>query len=217
MAIEYSSATTVTVSVGSVVCTNSGGTLNEIRRNTSSTNVTFSDIDTGAESASTTYYVYATCDADATTAAFKLSASSTSPSGITSYRKIGSIYNNASSDIDQNKIYNEPYAFVLTDSNGIDLAKIRAVYDYGTSASTSTRREPSSYYVAHGVVTLSSGAATISNLPFSSATSYAVEITRTNSGAVSQTVYIGSQGASSFTIGDTLAGSAQVSWFAFGY
>lgn len=99
MALTYSSTTTIAVASGEVVCSNSGGTVRKFRQNTSSTNVTFADIDTGVEASGTTYYIFANCDADATTATFKISASSTSPSGITYYKRLGSFYNNAASDI----------------------------------------------------------------------------------------------------------------------
>jgi|GEM_PF-3100849 len=216
-AITYSSATTIAVSAGEVVVTDSGGTTKLFLQNTSSSNVTFANIDTGAEASATTYYLYCgTSSATASTCTFYLSTSSSAPSGVTYYRKLGSIYNNSSSDIDPNKVYTEPAGFPFTTSSGI-LASTVGIYDYGTSASSSTRRNLSTYYIAHGLVTLSSGAATISNLPFTSSTSYAIILTRTNSTAVSQDVYVSSQSASSFTIGDTLAGSAQIGWVAIGY
>lgn len=110
MNITYNSASQLTVSAGEVVCTNSALTIRKMRQNTSGTTVTWSDIDTGAEASATTYYVYANCDADAETATFKISASSTSPSGVTSYKKLGSFYNDSSSNItriDNYHIWNE--------------------------------------------------------------------------------------------------------------
>lgn len=101
MKLTYSSGSTLVVGTGSIVCTNAGGTINKIRRNTSTTNVTFSDIDTGSEAPSTQYYLYSNCDADATTATFKISTSASAPSGLTYYRKMGSFYNNVSSDMEQ--------------------------------------------------------------------------------------------------------------------
>lgn len=99
MSLTYSSGSTIVVTAGSVTCSNSAGTVRHMRQNTSSTNVTFSDLDTGAEASNTTYYVYANCDADATTATFKISASSTSPTGITSYKRLGNFLNDSSSNI----------------------------------------------------------------------------------------------------------------------
>lgn len=100
MKLTYSSASQLTVSAGSVGC-NDGATTFKLRVNTSSTTVTWSDIDTGAEASNTSYYVYSSCDADATTATFKISTSSSAPSGVTSYRRLGSFTNNSSGDIEQ--------------------------------------------------------------------------------------------------------------------
>jgi hypothetical protein len=99
MTLSYSSATTIAVSAGEVVCSTAAGDVRKMRQNTSATNVTFSDIDTGAEEASKQYYLFANCDADATTATFKVSLSSTSPTGVTHFKRIGSFYNDASSNI----------------------------------------------------------------------------------------------------------------------
>lgn len=99
MNITYNSAAQFTVTAGSVVCSNSDGSIRKMRLNTTSTTVTWANIDTGAEASGTTYYVYANCDATATTAAFKISASSTSPSGVTSYKRLGSFINDGSSNI----------------------------------------------------------------------------------------------------------------------
>lgn len=90
MYLTYNSSSTLTVVAGSVMCSTSDGSVRHMRQNTTSTNVTFSNLDTGSSTASTTYYVYADCDADATTATFIVSASNTSPSGVTSYYQIGS-------------------------------------------------------------------------------------------------------------------------------
>ena len=98
--LTYTSGSTITASTGGVACSNSGGTIRKMRSNSSTTAITFSDLDTGSE-ASSTYYVYANCDAAATTATFKISASSSSPTGVTSYERIGSFVNDSSSNITQ--------------------------------------------------------------------------------------------------------------------
>lgn len=99
MKLTYSTANTIVVGPGSIVCSNAALSIRHLRQNTSSTNVTFSDLDTGAEQAGTTYYVYASCDADATTAAFKISASATTPSGLTYYKRLGSFANDGNSNM----------------------------------------------------------------------------------------------------------------------
>ena len=91
-ALSYTSATTISVAAGEVVCSNSAGTVRKFRSNTSATAVTFANIDTGAEAASTTYFVYALADADATTFTISISLSSSAPTGATYYKKIGSFY-----------------------------------------------------------------------------------------------------------------------------
>lgn len=106
--IAYSSSTTITVGDGYVALPNSTESTIRWRRNTSDTSVTFSNLDTGSEEASTTYYVYAVGDADATTFTVVLSKSATSPTGVTYYKKLGSIYNDSSSNIlDDETIVND--------------------------------------------------------------------------------------------------------------
>lgn len=131
MKLTYSSATTIAVGSGEVVCSNSAGTVRKMRANTSSTNVTFSDIDTGSEAGSTTYYLYANCDADAETATFKVSASSSAPTGVTYYKQLGSFYNDSSSNIDSTLVKNDG---VLLDLQNI--VENFGIYDSGWFAYT---------------------------------------------------------------------------------
>jgi hypothetical protein len=105
-AVQYASASTLTVSQGSIVCSNSSGTIRKLRTNTSATSVSWSDLDTGAEAASTTYYLYAVSDTDADTFTIKISASGSAPTGCTYYRYLASFYNNANSNIDASSISN---------------------------------------------------------------------------------------------------------------
>jgi hypothetical protein len=201
------------VSAGEIVCSNSGATVRKFRQNTSSTNVTFSDIDTGAEASGTTYYIYAVCDADATTATFKISASSSAPSGVTYYKILGSFYNDASSDIDRNKIYTNAGSAPFTDSSGIPLGQVRGIFDYGSSTSSYTWRNLGTYYMTQHVVADDS---TITNLPYTSASSYII-IATMESGTISQNVRISSKTASGFTIGDGLGNGNTINVFTFGY
>lgn len=100
MTISYSSASALSVSAGEVMVSNAAGTARLMLKNDAATSVTFTDIDTGAEAPSTTYYVYAiAAAADSVAATFKISASSSAPSGVTYYKRIGSFYNDASSNI----------------------------------------------------------------------------------------------------------------------
>lgn len=117
--ISYVSASALSVSAGQIVCDNAGRTVRKFRENTSATSVTFSDLDTGVESSSTTYYVYGVADTAATTFTFKISTSSTAPSGITYYKKLGSFYNDASSNITQ-----------ITDDSDNDSAYVKGQGNY---------------------------------------------------------------------------------------
>lgn len=100
MALVYASASTLTASAGEVVVADSSGNVKLMLKNTAGTTVTWAMIDTGAEAPSTTYYVYAkaTTTAD-TTAGYVISTNATTPSGVTYYKKLGSFYNNADSNI----------------------------------------------------------------------------------------------------------------------
>lgn len=97
--ISYLSASSMSVAAGEVTCSNTAGTIKRWRQNTSATTVTWSDIDTGSEAANTTYFLFASCDADATTFVVKISTNATTPSGVTYYRRLGQFYNNSSSNI----------------------------------------------------------------------------------------------------------------------
>jgi len=97
--VEYLSAATITVTDGEIVCSNATGTIRKFRKNTSNTSVSWADIDAGAEASSTTYYLYAVADADAETFTVTISTNSSTPTGKTYYARLGSFYNDASSNI----------------------------------------------------------------------------------------------------------------------
>ena len=107
--ISYLSASTITVGAGEIMLSNAGGTIRLIQQNTSATTVSWTMIEAGgSESASTTYYLYA-YQATATDTDFDvvISTSSTSPTGITYYAKLGSFYNDSSSNIVKTSINND--------------------------------------------------------------------------------------------------------------
>lgn len=89
------------------------------------------------------------------------------------------------------------------------------VVDYGTSLTTGTTVPDTSLYCYYGRATLSSGVATISGLPFSNATSYAISVTRVST-LHTEAVFATSVGASSFVINGNLSNSDIVSWKAIG-
>lgn len=97
----YKSSTAITISTGEAVVSNSGGSTRLFLQNTSSSDITASNLDSGSSfSAGTTYYVYCgTSTATASTCTYYISTSSTSPSGVTYYKKLGSFYSDSSSAI----------------------------------------------------------------------------------------------------------------------
>ena len=214
--LVYNSASQITASIGEVVCSNSDGSTRKMRQNTSATTITWADIDTGAEAGSTTYYIYANADADATTATFKISLSSTSPTGVTSYKKIGSFYNDSSSNIDRTKIYTNAYLGQPTDSSGV--SSITGIYDYGTSASSSTFKT-GGVKLTYG--TLSVGAnstGTISNLPFTSSSTFSCSATFEDTVSFDDG-YAGCIPASgsTLTITNHQGSTRSMAWLAYGY
>ena len=214
--LAYSSGSAITASAGSVVCSNSDGSVRKMRLNTSTTSVSFTDIDTGAEASATTYYVYANCDADATTATFKVSASSSAPTGVTSYKKVGSFYNNSSSDIDRTKIYTEPYGSPFTDSSGIQM--LQAIYDYGTSNSSFTSKS-GGLLVAFGEYSIgASSSVSISNLPFTSSSTYQCFAGNPQGGTTQFHNACTKSSGSAMTVYNVWSGgTASVPWLAIGY
>lgn len=107
--LAYNSSTIITVKAGACVVT--GGSVRMFMLDPSDTNLTTANLDTGASfTPSTTYYVYASSPNSTTqTSTYYISLSSTAPTGVTYYKRIGSFYSNASSYItaisNDNNIY----------------------------------------------------------------------------------------------------------------
>jgi hypothetical protein len=102
----YNNATTLTVGPGEISCNSNTGATNGqkvvYRQNTSNTSATTANLDTGNSfTASTTYYVYASCDASATTYTVVLSLNASTPSGVTNYRLLGNFTTDSSNNIAQ--------------------------------------------------------------------------------------------------------------------
>lgn len=98
--LVYASSTTLKVSSGSVVVSNSQGTIRLFLQDTSQTTLTSANLDTGSLVANTTYYVYATAATNAATSStYFISASNTAPSGQTYYYQIGSFMTDANAQI----------------------------------------------------------------------------------------------------------------------
>ena len=170
ISIHYDSASQLTASQGAVAVSSSGNVALFLR-NTSTTTITWADIDTGAEAAATTYYVYAiAASASSETATFKISTSSSAPSGVTYYKKIGSFYNNSSSDIERYKVYTNAYEAQPTDSSGIK--SVTAIFDYGTSSSSFTAKTGDLKFAFGQASIGANSTASITNLPFTSSSTY---------------------------------------------
>jgi len=102
--ITYNDAASVVVTAGELMLSNAAGTIRLMVRNTASLTSTWSvadnGLDAGTEPASTIVYVYGVVDAASdTTFKIRLTTSSTAPAGFTYYKKLGSFYNNADSNI----------------------------------------------------------------------------------------------------------------------
>lgn len=102
--IVYNNASNITIQPGEVACNsatgNTAGQTVVYRRTTSNITANSANLDTGASfSASTTYYVYANCDAAATTFTVTISLNATTPSGVTNYRQIGTFVTDSSINI----------------------------------------------------------------------------------------------------------------------
>ncbi len=98
--LTYTSSSTLTVSAGSVVVSNSAGTIRLMLQDSAATVISSANLDSGAFASGTTYYVYATAATNAATAStYFISTSNTAPSGQTYYYKIGSFIMDGSTHI----------------------------------------------------------------------------------------------------------------------
>lgn len=104
--VEWVSVTQLKIKAGIIWCTNASGSIRVPRKLTGDLTLSFADLDTGAEAASTKYYVIAVADAANTTITGKFSLSKTAPTGITTFAVLASFVNNAASDIDKWSVKN---------------------------------------------------------------------------------------------------------------
>jgi hypothetical protein len=111
--VTYVSSTSISVSAGEVMCSNSAATVRKMRQNTTPTVVSCA-----ALNPSTTYYVYAIADADANTFTIETSTSTT-PSG-TCYRRLATFYMNASTTVTKLRNYDGiSFGDSVTKSGGV--------------------------------------------------------------------------------------------------
>jgi len=205
--VTFNSTTAIDITRGEISCQNSGATITRMRKNTSTTTLTSSNLDVGVSFAnSSTYSVYAVCDATATTFTGVISLNSSTPdSGAATYFiLLGTFTTDSSGNIIDGSI--------SAPAEDPDVA-IATVYDYGTSSSSSTTRT-TGVLLAYGRATMSSGIATITNLPFS-ATPACVP-TRQNATDVSQGIQITAVSSTSVTIRDSQGTNNTVHWICVG-
>lgn len=101
---SIASVTTVSIAPGQIVNSNSGGTARRFRKNAAAITLDISTsgvggLDTGTVAANTVYYVYTTADTSDTAFNGVFSLSSSSPTGVTYFRRLGYVRTNASSQI----------------------------------------------------------------------------------------------------------------------
>lgn len=198
MTLTYVNASSLSVTAGSATCNNAG--VHSFRQNTAATTINTSNLDSGSSfSASTTFYVYANCSADATTATFTISLNSSTPASVTSYLKIGSFGTDSSSNILQASVNQEPSGYLTADANGNK--SVQGIFNYGSSLSVFTY-VTGNLKIAYGTTgTITWGTcSTISNLPFISASSY-IALASADSGNSSQNACsINAQAASTMSV-----------------
>jgi len=150
--LEYASASTITIGIGECMISNSGGTIRGMMANTAAVTGIWGNLDTGSEANSSTYYVYVgTSTISDTTVTAAISLSSTAPSNLTYYIRLGSFYNDSSGNITliQNdgfftdmgdwvsRSFETDYQ-AATDGFAVAYATVATVYIYSDSTSTPT-------------------------------------------------------------------------------
>ena len=162
--VTYTSVSSVTIAIGEVMCSNSAGTIRRMRKNPATTVLTWANIDTGVE-ANDTYYVYAVCDADADTFTGVISLNSTTPSGVTYFKRL-STFLNSSGDIQNDSAFtndNDYYAAAASSAN-------ESIVAVGTTPHGSTISLPSGWSNSDCHATV--GAGTLADLSGAGAIDY---------------------------------------------
>ncbi len=213
----FKNSTTLTVTLGEVVVSNSGNSVRLFLQDAGNTDLTTANLDTGSSfSATTTYYVYAaTSSTTAASSTYYISLSSSAPTGPTYYAHLGSFTTDASGNIVSYQIYTAPYGNLKATSSGTPSIGINA-YSYGSSQSVSTNTLGVPLKVAFGTLTISPGSITISNLPFANTASYGISCSQ-GDGAYNEGVHCNIASASSITITNDHNDARLYQWTAIGY
>lgn len=223
--VIYKNSTTLTVTLGEVVVSNSGGSLRVFLQDSGNTDITSANLDSGGSfSNSTNYYVYSTASSSTSASStYYISLSSSAPTGPTYYQKIGSFTTDGSGNIVPYQVYKVNYGSSTTDSNGNSMSPL-SIADYSSSTSSSTARYGNQIRLAYGgPISVGSGSSQgISGLPFSSSSSYQVVCSMgsapspTSDESAGIIACVPSSG-SAFTMYNTDNLTKLVRWFAIGY
>lgn len=105
--LSYVDANTVQASTGLAVPRNSTDSIKVFRKNTSTTNITGSDLDASGPTfaANTDYYIYADATSSGTSVPFVVSTNAAKSSSTIPYRLIGGFATNGSSEVIQDSIW----------------------------------------------------------------------------------------------------------------
>ncbi len=130
--IHKKSNTEIYVDSISAIVANSAESIRELKRVTTQTTLTASDLDTGSFVAGY-YYIYVCGGNTGTSPVFKISASSSAPSGYSIYKKIGWFYNEASGSLN---ISSEQLGNVRDTSNNPNMVKAEGTSDISTTSAS---------------------------------------------------------------------------------
>lgn len=99
--LKYKNSTTITITSGQIVVSNTGASLRIFLSDSGNTDITSANLDSGGSfSNSTTYYVYAaTSSPTAASSTYYISLSSSAPTGPTYYAQLGSFITDGSGNI----------------------------------------------------------------------------------------------------------------------
>jgi hypothetical protein len=204
--VSLISTSEIDVGPGGVMLSNAGGSVRLMVANSSLTAVSSTNIDTGTISASSTYYLYAYASSTtATTFSVIFSASATSPTGITYYTRLGSFTTDGSKN------------FVSVQSD-VSTGAIGSILNYGSSSSTSSSVAQTSLKIAYGSISVgASSTASITNLPFTSSSTFSCSATTSGSTVELEGVACTPSSGSGLTIYNNWpSGTLTINWIAIG-
>lgn len=94
---------------------------------------------------------------------------------------------------------------------------LSSVSDYGTSASSSTARQATAIKIAYGLFSFAAnGTQAITNLPFSSSTSYTVTIGMGYALSTTENIRVNNDSGTQFTLANDINRACTVAWHAIG-